>query len=220
MNYAVGPNQSVKALATQDNFWRVVKHPTTRSTGSSYDFMIAYKIGYDTTNNYPDASDDSYHTECQPYQVSWCGDGVVDTQYSESCDDGNSNGLPGKCNNSCSGNTPPEVPKCDQEFASIKLRFGNLHRFYDDYTNPDSFGHLLRNFKVIFEEPYDYNNSSVSPNFVWSNDIKNTQYIVAPGTQDMRVIDSTNQYQIVAPPPVRKSDNLTVKYTVYVQNVN
>lgn len=220
MSYAIGPNQSVKALSTQDNNWRVVKHPTIRSTGSAYDFMIAYKIGYDTSNNYPDASDDAYHTECQPYQVSWCGDGVVDAQYSESCDDGNYNGLPGKCNSSCTSTNPPEVPKCDQTFSSVKLRFGNLHNFFDTYSNTDSFTHLLRNFRVTFEEPYDYNNSSVVPNFAWTTVIKNAQYLVAPGTQNMRVLESTNQYQIVAPPPVRKSDNLTVKYTVYAQNAN
>jgi hypothetical protein len=52
--------------------------------------MIGYRIGYDISNNYPDASDDQYHIECQPYQVTWCGDGVVDAAY-ESCDDGASN---------------------------------------------------------------------------------------------------------------------------------
>lgn len=52
--------------------------------------MIGYRIGYDTSNNYPDATDDSYHVECQPYQVTWCGDGIIDASY-ESCDDGASN---------------------------------------------------------------------------------------------------------------------------------
>lgn len=85
--YAIGPNQSLRILSTTDNNWRVVRHPATRSTGQNYDFQIAYRIGYDTSNNYPDASDDSYHIECQPYQVSWCGDGVVDSQYGESCDE-------------------------------------------------------------------------------------------------------------------------------------
>lgn len=93
LNYIVAPQQTLKVLATTDNNWRVLRHPATRSTGSNYDFMIGYKIGYDTSGNYPDASDDKYHTECQPYQVTWCGDGIVDSEY-EKCDDGAQNGMP------------------------------------------------------------------------------------------------------------------------------
>lgn len=77
----------MKVLSTYSADWRVVRHPTSRTIGSNYDFMIAYKIDYDTSNNYPDASDDTSHVECQPYQVSWCGDGTVDSSY-ETCDAG------------------------------------------------------------------------------------------------------------------------------------
>lgn len=68
--------------------------------------MIAYDINYDRSNNYPDASDDISHKECQPYYVTWCGDGVVDNAY-EVCDAGANNGQIGQCNNTCSGVVPP-----------------------------------------------------------------------------------------------------------------
>jgi hypothetical protein len=26
------------------------------------------------------------HLECQPYEITWCGDGIVDREYNETCD--------------------------------------------------------------------------------------------------------------------------------------
>ena len=112
-NFAVAPGEEIKALATQSDNWKVNKHPAVRSTGSAFDFMIAYRINYDTSNNYPDASDDKSHVECQPYQVTWCGDGILDTQY-ESCDpaDPNKTGWgPGGCDASCKPITT-QTPQC------------------------------------------------------------------------------------------------------------
>ncbi len=210
----------MRIIGTGDNNWRVVRHPAVRTTGSNYDFLIGYKIDYDTSNNYPDASDDLSHIECQPYQVSWCGDGVVDAMYSETCDAGANNGLPSKCNSSCTGVNPPESNVCDQTFPSVTLRYGNMHNFYDTYSNPDSFAHRLRTFAVSFEEPYDYNASAEVPNFDWTASIKSANYIVPSGTTGLRAIESTNNYTIRAVPLVRKTDNLTIKYKIFTENVN
>lgn len=84
-------------------------HPASRT---NQDILIKYIMGYDVGNTVTE-SDDYYHVECQPYIVTWCGDGVRDTQKDwqgntlESCDDGAQNGQPGKCNTSCNGVTPP-----------------------------------------------------------------------------------------------------------------
>jgi hypothetical protein len=61
-------------LSTTQPGWQIVKHPQTRTNGtrSSYDFMISYKSNYDYSNNYPDSSDDRFHTECQYFSVTWC----------------------------------------------------------------------------------------------------------------------------------------------------
>lgn len=81
--------------------------------------MIAYKIAYDKSNNYPDASDDISHVECQPYYVTWCGDGVVDPAY-EQCD--GSAGISGNqtCNNSCQIVNNP-VPACVNLTSSVLI---------------------------------------------------------------------------------------------------
>lgn len=73
--------------------------------------MIAYDIGYDRSNNYPDASDDISHKECQPYYVTWCGDGVVDNGY-ETCDPAAPGQSPTTCSPvTCTAITQP--PTCN-----------------------------------------------------------------------------------------------------------
>lgn len=203
LNYTVAPQQTVKILATADSNWRILRHPATRSTGGASDFMIGYKIGFDTSNNYPDASDDKYHVECQPYQVTWCGDGVLDSAY-EKCDDGAANGLPGKCNVSCDATLPPdEKLTCDQTFPVQSLRYGNDAYFYDTYTNNDTFAHHLKKFDVLFTEPYDYNASTTFPTFDWTDSLKSANYIVPAGTQRQKVIEAKTPYSIRAVPPKR-----------------
>lgn len=217
--HAVAPNQSIRAIATGDNNWRVVRHPAQRSTGENYDFMIAYKTTYDTSNNYPDTADDKSQVSCQPYQVSWCGDGVLDKEY-ETCDAGVENGLPGKCSSTCSTVNVPQPSICDKTFPTVVLRYGNEHNFNYSYTNLDSFDHRLRYFAINFDEPFDYNGSDDVPNFDWTTHVKTQNMLIPPGTNDLKIIQSNNKYTIKSIPPIRKADNLTIKYSVYVQNQN
>jgi hypothetical protein len=105
--YAVPPNSSTVVLSTYANDWAILSHPAVRTTN---DFTIAYQIGYDYSNNYPDASDDISHVECQPYYITWCGDGTVDPAY-ETCDPA----APGQSSTTCSVTTctpiaPTPVP--------------------------------------------------------------------------------------------------------------
>ena len=85
--YKVAANTSMRVLDTSPTKWRIEKHNNarTKGTSSSYDFMLAYTIDYDFSNNYPNTSDDVSHTECIYYSVTWCGDGVKDSSY-EVCD--------------------------------------------------------------------------------------------------------------------------------------
>ncbi len=77
----------MQVISTRYEDWGIVQKPAIRSNpiAGQYDFMIAYKIKYDKSNNYPDTSDDISHVECQPYYVTWCGDGILDSSY-EQCD--------------------------------------------------------------------------------------------------------------------------------------
>jgi hypothetical protein len=105
-NFAVPANSSMEVLSTFTNDWAVVNHPAVR-TGN--DFTIGYQIGYDYSNNYPDASDDIQHVECQPYYITWCGDGVIDPGY-ETCDPAAPGQSPTTCDvNTCTPIVPPPV---------------------------------------------------------------------------------------------------------------
>ncbi len=84
-----------------------------------YDFMIAYQVFYDKSNNYPDTSDDISHVECQPYYVTWCGDGVRDSVY-EQCDGTDGLGTGQSCNNSCQIVNNP-TPACVNLSSSVLI---------------------------------------------------------------------------------------------------
>lgn len=45
--------------------------------------MVKYRVYVENANQ---TSQVVSHLECQPYEISWCGDGVLDTQYGEQCD--------------------------------------------------------------------------------------------------------------------------------------
>jgi hypothetical protein len=84
----------MRIIETGATKWRVDKKPVSRTqaTRNSHDFMIYYKVGYDFSNNYPNASDDTQHVECEYYSVTFCGDGVLDPGY-EICDPSDPNKL-------------------------------------------------------------------------------------------------------------------------------
>lgn len=145
--YAVPAHSSAEILSTYTNDWAILNHPTTR-TGN--DFMVAYQIGYDYSNNYPDASDDISHVECQPYYVTWCGDGVVDVGY-ETCDpaDPAKTGWgAGGCDSSCKPvATPPTTPICDPARTGVQTspltqgycQTGTPSGFVKTGTNPENY---------------------------------------------------------------------------------
>jgi len=61
----------------------VIYHPLTRSYNNLLVKYTAKLYGsYDQTN----WDGPYYHTECKYYEISWCGDGVLDTSYGEVCD--------------------------------------------------------------------------------------------------------------------------------------
>lgn len=105
-NFAIPAGSSMEIISTFANDWAVLNHPAVR-TGN--DFTIAYQMSYDYSNNYPDASDDVSHVECQPYYITWCGDGIVDPGY-ETCDPAAPGYTPETCSvTTCTPIVPPPV---------------------------------------------------------------------------------------------------------------
>lgn len=79
--FAVAPYSSMEILTTASDDWQVIAKPSNGRKNpllGQYDFAVKYTTTYDTSNNYPNASDDITHIENQPYYVTWCGDGVKD----------------------------------------------------------------------------------------------------------------------------------------------
>jgi len=116
-NYTVAPKSSMRIIETWATKWRVDRHPATRTQArkNNHDFMIYYKIDYDFSNNYPNASDDISHVECQYFSVTWCGDGIRDAGY-EVCDPSDPTRIGwgnGGCDNSCQPITVNPPATCD-----------------------------------------------------------------------------------------------------------
>lgn len=65
----------MEILTTFSDDWQIILKPSNgrkNPTLGQYDFMVKYRTTYDTSNNYPDDSDDITHIENQPYYVTWC----------------------------------------------------------------------------------------------------------------------------------------------------
>ena len=96
-NYIINSKESMKILISKDNSqYAIVYNPPIRS----YDnFIIEYTISH---TNIINGKEVGYYTHVDyvKYEVSWCGDGIKDFKYNESCDDGNRKSGDG-CSSTC-----------------------------------------------------------------------------------------------------------------------
>jgi hypothetical protein len=92
----------------QSSTYFVASVPASRD--SNPDIFLKYNfINYgDPDFNDKWTNGPTNRTDCQPYIITWCGDGVVDSARevsdswtTEVCDDGKNNGKHGYCNTSC-----------------------------------------------------------------------------------------------------------------------
>ena len=86
-SYAIPPQSKMKYLETFAEDWGIVQKPEKRadSAKGEHDFIVAYKTSYDKLNNTAMVAKHSIDISCQPYYVTWLGDGIVDERY-EKCD--------------------------------------------------------------------------------------------------------------------------------------
>ena len=55
---------------------------------------------------------------------------------------------------------------CDQVFQPEQLRHGYSYKFYDDYTNNNTFKHQVYSLpSIVYSEQFDYNGSPSFPAF-------------------------------------------------------
>jgi len=89
--YVVDKEDKAPIIESKKDY-QIRRHPEQRTSNSSYDFMIKYIVEW--ANNSSDNAERYQHTECYPYIITWCGDGIVDTPTSqdtreaEECDPG------------------------------------------------------------------------------------------------------------------------------------
>jgi len=114
-------------LSTYKADWAVLNHPVVRTNN---DFIIGYKVGYDFSNNYPDASDDIEHVECQPYYITWCGDGVIDAGY-ETCDPAAPGQSPATCD-------PVTCTPIDEPAGNFDLSIKKYAKSEDVFASVDN----------------------------------------------------------------------------------
>lgn len=76
----VNPYQSLKILETS-NTYKVLYYPSKWRKKDN--IKIKYTVNY-KNNDWGDNS--KKHTECANYEITWCGDGIVDSGYGEKCD--------------------------------------------------------------------------------------------------------------------------------------
>ena len=114
-------------------------------------------------------------------------------------------------------NTPNNV--CHQTFNQ-KVRVGYAYDFWDAYNNNQKFPRVLKSFSVDFRENYgdDINRDGkfTFDKFDWAPPYKAGAQIPA-GAQNVKIIQTTEKYQVAVAPKKRLKDNIYVEYHVVVE---
>ena len=103
--------------------YHIVSAPTRRAQNNVY---IEYTIWYDNVahSTTPSRSNLYSHKECASYEISRCGDGILDTDYNEECDPGSewTKVMPDWriCNSECKLVTVPD-PICNSDYDGKRL---------------------------------------------------------------------------------------------------
>ena len=111
-NYKVWKNQTMRVIESSPKY-KVLDTPDKRARNNLY---IEYEIKYSTTQN---GSANKGHKECIYYEISRCGDGVLDTEYDEICDPADPNQVGwwnGWCSDTCEPVTKVDEPECNSDY--------------------------------------------------------------------------------------------------------
>lgn len=202
--------------------------PPTRST---HNLVIQY-FTKTSLKGWPMPKD--RHTECQPYEITRCWDGVIDRDQGEECDGGpnctssctlktcwNWKVDPGEecddwnknnfdsCTNACK-----RVNDCDQTFNWWRLRYGFWYHFSDYFSNKWHRKLKIFWFSVYNKKDSNYNWTSKFSQFWFTPKIKNQSYIVNPW-ETIKLIKTKDVYNLNYHPTHRKSNNIFLRYYIW-----
>ena len=108
----LNPNQTIKILTATSPYY-VREKPIKRDKNNLY---LEYTIWYSDSQN----GAWSAEKECKYYEITRCGDGILDPEYGETCDpkDPNKTGWGnGGCDESCKPKDIPQIPgQCNSQY--------------------------------------------------------------------------------------------------------
>ena len=179
----VAKNQQMKVLESSPKY-KVLDTPDKRARNNLY---IEYEIKYATTQN---GSATKGHKECIYYEISRCGDGILDTNYDEICDPADPNQVGwwnGWCNDSCQPVTKVEEPECNSDYNGQTVtelvwwdylcnKWTITWFKYNELTHTWTWRCENSEGKWVncsANKPYDWT-LLIDKSLVWSKEIKNT----------------------------------------------
>ena len=111
-NMKVWKNQTMKVIESSPKY-QILDTPDKRARDNLY---VEYTIKYATSQT---STREQSHKECIYYEISRCGDWVLDTDYNEICDPADPNQVGwwnGWCDDSCKPVTKVDAPECNSEY--------------------------------------------------------------------------------------------------------
>lgn len=121
-----GPGDSSTWIRTKTGeFFRFVNHGTATSRNTAL-FRIAYTLQVTPQTLSGVNGDPETHTQCTFVQGRWCGDGVIDSDRGEQCDNGGNNGSTGTCSSTCQPNQALTCNNINLAPATLTAAGGNI----------------------------------------------------------------------------------------------
>lgn len=77
----IEPKETGEILYSSE--YRISRIPEKRAFDN---LLVRYDTGYKTVSNGKEIGFTKPYISCQPYAISWCGDGVLEQEYDEMCD--------------------------------------------------------------------------------------------------------------------------------------
>lgn len=93
----INPNEKGRTVEYRGEY-AITHIPQQRLKDNVY---IVYKTDYVTFVDGKEIDAIKTHISCQPYEITWCGDGIVDNEFGEKYDDGINNGKLGFASKDC-----------------------------------------------------------------------------------------------------------------------
>ncbi len=121
------PGESATWIETiPGQYFRFANHGTATNRLEPL-FKVTYNVQLTPQNiNTGIDGTPTIHTECAFYYGKWCGDGHVDADKGEQCDNGGNNGTNGTCSSTCQTNQTLTCNNMDLTSNGLNIKNGTL----------------------------------------------------------------------------------------------